>query len=485
MMTTLAEASQALAEKKISSVELTELCIQRIRSLNPAINAVLHLNEAKAREAARDADQQRQRGDSRPLLGIPVLHKDIFLTHDMPTTCGSKMLKDYMSPFDATVVARCDAAGMIRLGKTNMDEFAMGSSNETSYFGPTRNPWRYDCVPGGSSGGSAAAVASGMALVATASDTGGSIRQPASLCGVTGLKPSYGRLSRYGMIAFSSSLDQAGTLTRDAKDAAMMLNALQGKDPRDATTAQRPYEDFTAQLEQSLKGRVLGIPKQFFGPELDPAIAARIQEAIEVYQDLGADIREIDLPSLRFSVPCYYVIQPAEASSNLARFDGIRYGHRSDAPSLQELYTDSRHDGFGLEVKRRILLGTFVLSSGHKDAFYHNALRARTTLSHEFNQAFETVDLIIGPTSPTTAFRLGQRMDDPIAMYLSDIFTICANIASLPAVSIPCGLDQDLPVGLQLIGKRFDEATMLACAHQYQCATSWHKQSPLYAGYTL
>lgn len=484
MITTIAEACRSLTEKKISCYELTEHFLKQIKTRNDQLNAVISLDEDYSLAQAKIADKLRQQGDARPLLGIPALHKDIFVTRKMPTTCGSKILEGYMSPYDATIIEKFSTAGMTLLGKTNMDEFAMGSSNETSYFGPARNPWHYDYVPGGSSGGSAAAVAAGCALIATASDTGGSIRQPASLCGVTGLKPTYGRVSRYGMIAFSSSLDQAGTITNTAHDAALMLNIIQGHDPNDATTSKQPHEDFTQQLDESVKGLKIGIPKQFFQVAIDSSILKVIHDAMEVYRSLGATFVEVDLPALEYSIPTYYILQPAEASSNLARFDGVRYGYRCEqADSLESLYTNSRHDGFGLEVKRRILMGTFALSSGHKDAFYQKALHARAHIRNDFNKAFAEVDVILGPTSPTTAFKVGQLVDDPISMYLSDIFTIGVNMAGLPAISIPAGFSNGFPVGLQLITDKFKEALLLRTAHQFQLNSAWHTSKPNFIGY--
>lgn len=484
MIDTIADAIKILAEGKISSYELTQHFLKQIKKHDTKINAVIHYNEEYSLEKAKEADTLRHKGDTRPLLGIPILHKDIFVTQDMPTTCGSKMLENYRSPFNATLINQFNHAGMTILGKTNMDEFAMGSSNETSAYGPTRNPWHHDYVPGGSSGGSAAAVAAGYTLAATGSDTGGSIRQPASLCGITGLKPSYGRVSRYGMIAFSSSLDQAGTLTRTAADAAILLNIMQGQDRHDATTAKLAKEDFTKDLHLSVKGLNIGLPKQFFESDLDPSIHSIIDDCIATYQSMGANIVEVDLPSLKYAIPTYYIIQPAEASSNLARFDGIRYGYRNEESSnLDELYMNSRHDAFGLEVKRRIMLGTFVLSSGHKDAFYQKAILARTNICDDFAKAFSKVDVLLGPTCPSSSFKIGEHIHDPLSMYLSDIFTVGVNMASLPAISIPAGLKNGLPVGLQLISGRFKESLLLRFAHQFQLHTQWHLAKPEFKGY--
>lgn len=484
MITSIANVSRALAEKKISCVELTEHFLTQIKSKDDKMNALLHTDEELTLAQAREADALRSNGDQRPFLGIPIIHKDIFVTKDMPTTCGSKILKDYMSPYNATIVDKFHQSGMTLLGKANMDEFAMGSSNETSHYGPARNPWHHDYVPGGSSGGSAAAVAAGYSLVATASDTGGSIRQPASVCGVTGIKPSYGRVSRYGMIAFSSSLDQGGVITKTAEDAALMLNIIQGQDYHDASTAKMPTEDFTRDLSVSVKGLKIGLPKQFFQSDLDPGIRTVIDEAIELYKGLGASFVSIDLPSLKYSIPTYYIIQPAEASSNLARYDGIRYGYRcGDANNLQELFMNSRHDGFGLEVKRRILMGTFALSSGHQDEFYKKALHARTHICNDFNKAFAEVDVILGPTCPRSSFKIGQLSDDPILMYLSDIFTIGVNMAGLPGMSIPAGFHHEFPVGLQLITNKFKESLLLRTAHQFQLHSQWHLATPKFLGY--
>ena len=479
----LTEASMLLSSKKISSVELTEYYLNRINTLDKKIHAMLHTNPELSLSAARAADNLRQSGDTRLFLGIPLIHKDIFVTQNMPTTCGSRMLQDYMSPFDAQIVIKGYSAGMICLGKANMDEFAMGSSNETSYYGPVLNPWNAQHVPGGSSGGSAAAVAAGYALVATASDTGGSIRQPASFCGVTGLKPTYGRISRHGMIAFSSSLDQAGVITTSAEDAAHMLNIFQGKDHQDPTSAHKPLEDFTRDLHTSVKGKILGIPQQFID-NLSPSIEKVLQDTIATYQELGAQIIILDMPSLPYAISTYYILAPAEASSNLARYDGICYGYRSpQASTLDELYFNSRHDGFGLEVKRRILLGTFVLSSSYHTSFYDKALQARTMVQRDFSEAFNKADIILGPTAPSTAFILGEHSKDPVAMYQSDMFTIAVNLAGLPAMSIPAGMDNNLPIGIQLIGNHFDESKLLSAAHQFQLHTSWHTQTPLFEGF--
>jgi aspartyl-tRNA(Asn)/glutamyl-tRNA(Gln) amidotransferase subunit A len=408
-----------------------------------------------------------------------LIHKDIFCTAGVLTTCASRMLSNFVSPYDAAVVARLREAGMVMIGKANMDEFAMGSSNETSWYGPVKNPWDVTCVPGGSSGGSAAAVAARLAPLATATDTGGSIRQPASLCGVTGLKPTYGRVSRYGMIAFASSLDQAGTITVSAEDAALALAAMAGFDPRDSTSVDEPVPDYRAALDAPLKGMKIGILKEFFGDGLLPAVEAPVRAALAQFEKLGAAVREVSLPSLPLSVPTYYVVAPAECSSNLARFDGVRFGHRCEKPKdLQDLYKRSRAEGFGAEVKRRIMTGTYVLSAGYYDAYYLKAQKVRALINGDFLRAFGEVDLLLGPTAPTPAFGLGAKTSDPITMYLNDIFTIGANLAGLPAISIPCGFAGELPVGVQLIGPHFGEAKLLAAAHRYQQETDWHLKSP-------
>jgi aspartyl-tRNA(Asn)/glutamyl-tRNA(Gln) amidotransferase subunit A len=433
--------------------------------------------QALAQAAAADA--ARAAGNAGPLTGIPLAHKDIFCTEGVLTSCGSKMLANFVSPYDATVVAKLKTAGMVMLGKANMDEFAMGSSNETSHFGPVRNPWDTRRVPGGSSGGSAAVVAARLAPVATATDTGGSIRQPAALCGVTGLKPTYGRVSRYGMIAFASSLDQAGIISLTAEDAALLLGAMAGFDPRDSTSVDVPVPDYRATLDKPLTGLKIGIVREFFDKGLDPACEQPIRAALAEYERQGAQLREVSCPNLPLSVPTYYVVAPAECSSNLARFDGVRFGYRCEKPrDLMDLYTRSRGEGFGAEVKRRIMTGTYVLSAGYYDAYYLKAQRVRQLISQDFARAFGEVDLLVGPTSPTPAFELGAKVSDPITMYLNDIYTIGANLAGLPGLSIPCGFAGALPVGLQLIGPHFSEALLLNAAHRYQLATDWHARVP-------
>ncbi|MDR2837539.1 MAG: Asp-tRNA(Asn)/Glu-tRNA(Gln) amidotransferase subunit GatA [Azonexus sp.] len=476
----LKQLGAALAAKEISSVELTTLFLDRIERLNPEINAFISVDRERSLTQARAADARLAAGQGGPLTGIPIAQKDIFCTTGWRTTCGSKMLADFVSPYDATVIARLhDGAGMVSLGKTNMDEFAMGSSNETSFFGPVKNPWDRQRVPGGSSGGSASAIAARLAPAATGTDTGGSIRQPAAFCNLTGLKPTYGVVSRYGMIAFASSLDQGGPMAASAEDCALLLNAMCGFDERDSTSLDRPVEDYARDLEKPLAGLRIGLPKEFFNDGCDPAVMAAVQTAIDQYRKLGATLVDISLPNSHLSVPAYYVIAPAEASANLSRFDGIRYGYRApDYDSLDDLYMKTRAQGFGAEVKRRILIGAYVLSHGYYDAYYLQAQRIRRLIAEDFASAFKACDIIIGPTSPTTAFKLGERTTDLVKMYLSDIYTIAVNLAGLPGMSIPCGFADGLPVGLQLIGNYFAEARLLNAAHRYQAATGWHEQRP-------
>ncbi|MBU3672768.1 MAG: Asp-tRNA(Asn)/Glu-tRNA(Gln) amidotransferase subunit GatA [Sinobacteraceae bacterium] len=476
---TVAELVRGLAAKQFSSVELTRAYLARVAAAQPELNAFITVTGEAALAAAARADADRAAGRGGPLTGVPLAHKDIFCTEGVLTTCGSKMLANFVSPYDATVVAGLRQAGTVMLGKLNMDEFAMGSSNETSYFGPVRNPWDTARVPGGSSGGSAAAVAARIAPAATATDTGGSIRQPAALCGVTGIKPTYGRVSRYGMIAFASSLDQGGLITVSAEDAALLLGPMSGFDPRDSTSVDSPVPDYTATLTASLEGLTIGLVKEFFDDGLDAECGARIREAIAVLEKQGAKVREVSCPNLPLSVPTYYVVAPAECSSNLARFDGVRFGHRCESPkNLNDLYSRSRGEGFGAEVKRRIMTGTYVLSAGYYDAYYLKAQRVRQLISADFARAFGECDLLLGPTSPTPAFRIGDKCDDPITMYLNDIYTIGANLAGLPGMSLPCGFVGGLPVGLQLIGPHFSEARMLNAAHRYQMETDWHLRVP-------
>lgn len=481
----LKELSQALAAKQISSVELSTLFLDRIERLNPDINAFVTVDREKSLAMARAADARIAAGTAGPLTGIPIAQKDIFCAEGWTTTCGSKMLANFVSPYDATVIRKMHAeAGMVSLGKTNMDEFAMGSSNETSYFGPVKNPWDRARVPGGSSGGSAAAVAARLAPAATGTDTGGSIRQPAALCNLTGLKPTYGVVSRYGMIAFASSLDQGGPMAASAEDCALLLNTMVGFDERDSTSLDRPVEDYTRELgekagDKPLAGLRIGLPKEFFGEGCDAEVMAAVRAAIAEYEKLGAITVEVSLPNSHLSVPAYYVIAPAEASSNLSRFDGVRYGYRApDYGNLDDMYMKTRAQGFGAEVKRRILIGAYVLSHGYYDAYYLQAQRIRRLIANDFVEAFKSCDMIMGPTSPSTAFKLGEKAADPVQMYLSDIYTIAVNLAGLPGMSIPCGFAGGLPVGLQLIGNYFAEGQLLNAAHRYQQATDWHSRRP-------
>jgi aspartyl-tRNA(Asn)/glutamyl-tRNA(Gln) amidotransferase subunit A len=477
---TVAELSSALAARKISSVELTKLYLERARSLNARLNAFITLAEERALADARVADERRAKGDTNPLAGIPLAHKDIFCTRGILTSCGSKMLANFVSPYDAHVIERFGQAGAVLLGKTNMDEFAMGSSNETSHFGPVKNPWDTGRVPGGSSGGSATAVAARMAPAATGTDTGGSIRQPAALTGISGLKPTYGVVSRYGMIAFASSLDQGGPLAKNAQDLALLMNVMAGFDARDSTSLERPDEDYTRELKLDLKGLRIGLPKEFFAAGVDADVLARVREAVQWFEKQGAKTVEVTLPNAGLGVPVYYVIAPAEASSNLSRFDGVRYGHRAkEYRDLADMYRRTRAEGFGAEVKRRILVGTYVLSHGYYDAYYLQAQKVRRLIAKDFAAAFARCELIMGPTSPSTAFAIGAKTEDPVQMYLNDIFTIPAPLAGLPALSIPCGFDrQRLPVGLQVMGNYFSEARMLGAAHRYQQANDWHLRAP-------
>jgi aspartyl-tRNA(Asn)/glutamyl-tRNA(Gln) amidotransferase subunit A len=474
----IGELAAMLAARQVSSLELTNHFLERVARLNPALNAIITRTEDQARREAAAADARRAAGETGPLLGIPLIHKDIFCTEGVRTSCGSRMLDDFVSPYDATVVTRLKEAGTVMLGKANMDEFAMGSSNETSYYGPVKNPWDLSKVPGGSSGGSAAATAACLAVFATGTDTGGSIRQPAALTGVSGIKPTYGRVSRYGMIAFASSLDQAGVFTHSAEDAAITLQAIAGFDPRDSTSVNTPVPNYRASLDQPLAGLKIGLLKEFF-EGLDARNAALIEAALAEFKKLGAATQEVSLPNLPLSVPTYYVVAPAECSSNLSRFDGVRFGHRCEDPrDLQDLYKRSRGEGFGAEVKRRIMTGTYVLSAGYYDAYYLKAQKVRQLITDDFRRAFDRVDLLIGPTTPTPAFAIGAKVDDPITMYLNDIYTIGANLAGLPAVSIPCGLIDSLPMGLQLVGPHFSEARLLNAAHVYQTVTGWHRLRP-------
>jgi aspartyl-tRNA(Asn)/glutamyl-tRNA(Gln) amidotransferase subunit A len=476
---TVAELAAGLKNKEFSSVELAKLYLDRVEASQPVLNAFVSVTRDAALAAAAEADRQLAAGKAGPLTGVPIAHKDIFCTDGVRTTCGSRMLDNFVAPYDATVVTKLKAAGAVMIGKTNMDEFAMGSSNETSYYGPVRNPWDTSMVPGGSSGGSAAAVGARLVPVATATDTGGSIRQPAALCGVTGIKPTYGRVSRYGMIAFASSLDQGGVIAASAEDAALVLGAMSGFDPNDSTSVDRPVPDYAASLSRPMKGLRIGLLKEFFEKGLDAEVEKRIRDALAVYQKLGAELKDVSLPSLPLSVPTYYVVAPAECSSNLARFDGVRFGHRCENPKdLNDLYLRSRGEGFGAEVKRRIMTGTYVLSAGYFDAYYLQAQKARQLITRDFERAFGQVDVLMGPTTPTPAFGLGAKTSDPITMYLNDIYTIGANLAGLPAMSIPCGFVGSLPVGLQIIGPHFGEEQILSAAHAFQKETDWHRRLP-------
>jgi aspartyl-tRNA(Asn)/glutamyl-tRNA(Gln) amidotransferase subunit A len=476
---TVAELAEGLRARRFSSVELVRHFLARIERLNPELNALITVTADQALAAAARADERIAAGEAGELTGIPIVHKDIFCTDGVLTTCASRMLSNFVAPYDATVVERLSQAGVIMLGKANMDEFAMGSSNETSYYGPVKNPWDVRKVSGGSSGGSAAAVAARLAPAATATDTGGSIRQPAALTGLTGMKPTYGRVSRYGMIAFASSLDQAGTMTLTAKDSAILLRAMAGFDPKDSTSVDTPVPDYVAELEQPLAGLKIGVLKEFFEEGLEPVSGQLVRDALKVYESLGAQLVEVSLPNLPLSVPTYYVVAPAECSSNLSRFDGVRFGYRCEDPvDLLDMYKRSRGEGFGAEVKRRIMTGTYVLSAGYYDAYYLRAQKVRRLITDDFARAFQSVDVLMGPTSPTTAFDIGAKVDDPITMYLNDIYTIGANLAGLPAISIPCGFANGLPVGFQIIGPHFAESKVLSVAHGYQRETEWHKQRP-------
>lgn len=478
----VAAIGKALADGEFSSVELTQYLIDKIKAEDTRYNAFVTLCEERAMDQAKQADQRRATGDVPALCGVPIAHKDIFCTQGVKTSCGSRMLDNFIPPYDASCVANFDAAGAVMLGKTNMDEFAMGTSNESSYYGPVRNPWNTDCVPGGSSGGSAAAVCAQLVPAATGTDTGGSIRQPAALCGISGMKPTYGRVSRYGMIAFASSLDQGGPLARSVEDLALLLEVMSGFDSKDSTSIDTPVPNYAASLNDSIEGLRIGVPKEYFSDGLHPGTAERVEAAINQYQSLGARITEISLPHSSLAVAAYYVIAPAEASTNLSRYDGVRYGYRCEDPKdLHDMYTRTRSEGFGDEVKRRILIGTYSLSAGYYDAYYSKAQKIRRLIQQDFVQAFESVDLLIGPTSPTPAFALGEKTDDPVAMYLEDIYTIPANLAGLPALSMPAGLVDAKPVGVQLIANYLQEERLLNAAHRFQCATDYHRQSPFAA----
>ena len=475
---TLTELAAGLRSQEFSSVELTQAFLARIKQ-HQSLNSFITVTEEFALQQAQQADQRLANGDSTLLTGIPIAQKDIFCTKGVKTTCGSKMLDNFIAPYNATVVDKFNQAGSVLLGKLNMDEFAMGSSNETSFYGATQNPWATDCVPGGSSGGSAAAVAARLAPAVTGTDTGGSIRQPAALCGITGLKPTYGRVSRYGMIAYASSLDQGGPMARSAEDAALLMQVMAGFDPKDSTSVEQSVPDYSASLNDSLQGLKIGLPKQFFSADLDSQMASTIQAAIAEYQKLGAEVVEVSMPTLDLAIPAYYVIASAECSSNLSRYDGVRFGYRCQNPAdLTDLYTRSRGEAFGAEVKRRILMGTYALSAGYYDAYYLKAQQIRRLISDDFKRALTEVDVLMGPVTPSPAFKIGEKTGDPIQMYLSDIYTIAINLAGLPALSIPAGFIDQKPVGLQVIGNYFSEAKLLNIGHRYQQVTDWHQQVP-------
>ncbi|MAM56266.1 MAG: Asp-tRNA(Asn)/Glu-tRNA(Gln) amidotransferase GatCAB subunit A [Salinicola sp.] len=475
---TLTELARGLEAGDFSSRELTTSLLDRIERLDGDINSFVTVTRDQALAAADAADQARAKGESRPLAGLPLAIKDIFCTQGIRTSCGSKMLDNFQAPYNATVVEKLQAAGMISLGKTNMDEFAMGSSNENSFYGPVKNPWDRTAVPGGSSGGSAAAVAAGFAPAALGTDTGGSIRQPAAFCGITGLKPTYGRVSRYGMVAFASSLDQGGPMARSAEDCAHLLGAIAGHDLRDSTSVARVVPDYLAELDAPLDGLKIGLPKEYFGDGLDAEVESAIREAIRAYESLGAKVCEVSLPHTHLAVPAYYVIAPAEASSNLSRYDGVRFGHRCDNPvDLEDLYKRSRAEGFGDEVKRRILIGTHTLSEGFFDAYYRKAQQVRRLIRQDFMDAFEEVDVLMGPAAPTPAFDLGAKKD-PVSMYLQDIYTIAINLAGIPGISVPAGFAGKRPIGLQILGQHFAEGQLLNVAHKFQQATDWHRRHP-------
>jgi len=474
---TIAELAQGLKNKEFSSVELTQHYLNRINASD--LNAFITITDEVALQQAQTADAQIAKGETPILTGVPYAHKDIFCTNGVKTSAASKMLDNFISPYDSTVSHKLNQSGLVMLGKTNMDEFAMGSSNENSFYGAVKNPWDKNKVPGGSSGGSAAAVADGLSSFATGTDTGGSIRQPASLCGITGLKPTYGRVSRYGMISYASSLDQAGPLTKTAQDAAMVLNTIAGFDEKDSTSVDRTVPDYTQNLNDSIEGLTIGLPKEFFADGLDDGVAKAVMAAVKEFETLGASVKEISLPNSKYAIPTYYIVAPCECSSNLSRMDGVRFGHRcTDPKDLEDLYLRSRTEGFGEEVKRRIMIGTYALSAGYYDAYYLKAQKTRHLISNDFKQAFETVDVIMGPVSPTTAFNLGS-FKDPVSMYLADIYTLSTNLAGLPGMSIPAGFSQKMPVGLQLIGNYWSESKLLNIAHQFQQATDWHTKTPV------
>jgi len=472
---TLAELSAGLESGEFSSVEITKAYLDNIAAEDNKYNSYITVTDELALKQAQAADDRRAKGDADKLTGVPIAHKDIFCTQDVRTSCGSKMLDNFIAPYDSTVATKFNEAGTVTLGKTNLDEFAMGSSTESSFYGPTRNPWDLNRVPGGSSGGSAAAVAANLAPAATGTDTGGSIRQPAAFCGITGIKPTYGRVSRWGMIAYGSSLDQGGPMTQTAEDAALMLNVMSGFDPKDSTSVERPVPDFTAKLNEPLKGLRIGLPKEFFGAGLNPAIADSVMAAVKQFEAMGAVIKEISLPRTELSIPAYYIIAPAEASTNLSRYDGVRYGYRCEDPvDLFDMYTRTRAEGFGEEVKRRIMIGTYSLSTGYYDAYYRKAQQLRRLIKDDYVKALSEVDVIMGPTTPSPAWKVGAMDNDPVSMYLEDIYTLSVNLAGLPGMSIPCGNVEGMPIGLQVIGNYFDESLLLNIGHQFQTETDWH-----------
>ena len=476
---TLKQLTEGLAKGEFSSAELTQDYLSKIHTDDSKYNSFITVSDDRALESAKAADALRAAGKATELTGVPIAVKDIFCTEGVKTTCGSKMLDNFIAPYESTATQKLKDAGVVTLGKTNLDEFAMGSSTESSFYGPTRNPWNLDCVPGGSSGGSAVAVAAGLAPAALGTDTGGSIRQPAAFCGITGLKPTYGRVSRWGMIAYGSSLDQGGPMTQTAEDAAIILNAIAGFDPKDSTSMDRPVEDYTATLSAPLAGLRIGLPKEYFGDGLDDGIRASVMDAVKQFENMGATVKEISLPRTELSIPAYYIIAPAEASTNLSRYDGVRYGYRCENPQdLADLYLRSRSEGFGDEVKRRILVGTYALSTGYYDAYYRKAQQLRRLIKQDFVAALADVDVIMGPTTPSPAWKIGAKKQDPVAMYLEDIYTLSVNLAGLPAMSIPCGFKNGLPVGLQVIGDYFSEAKLLNIGHQFQTATDWHTKKP-------
>jgi len=476
---TLKQLSDGLAAGEYSSVELTKAYLAKISTDDKKFNSFITVTEDLALKSAEAADKSRSSGAATALTGLPIAHKDLFCTQGVRTSCGSKMLDNFIAPYESTATQKLADAGMVMLGKTNLDEFAMGSSTESSFYGPTRNPWNTNTVPGGSSGGSAVAVAAGLAPAALGTDTGGSIRQPAAFCGITGLKPTYGRVSRWGMIAYGSSLDQGGPMTQTAEDAALIMNSLAGFDPKDSTSMDRPVEDYLATLNNPLKGLKIGLPKEYFGEQLNDSIRSAVMDAVKQFEAMGAIVKEVSLPRTELSIPAYYIIAPAEASTNLSRYDGVRYGHRCDNPQdLTDMYMRTRSEGFGTEVKRRIMVGTYALSAGYYDAYYRKAQQLRRMIKQDFQNALADVDVIMGPTTPSTAWEIGAKNQDPVAMYLEDIYTLSVNLAGLPGMSIPCGFKDGLPVGLQVIGNYFDEAKLLNIGHQFQVATDWHTRKP-------